>query len=162
MLETIAVNYWGKMIATFIFSMIPVVELRGGIPFGAALGLDPLSNAAAAILGNMLPVPFIILFIRQIFKWLKKYEFTRKIVVVLETKAYTKGKNIKKYEWLGLCFFVAVPLPGTGAWTGALIAALLNMNYKRAVSSIFLGVLIATIIVSCVTYGAIALAFLLI
>ncbi len=162
MLESIAVGYWGRMLATFILSMAPVVELRGGIPFGAATGLDPFSCAAAAILGNMLPVPFIILFIRHIFKWLKKFEFTAKIVNILETKAYAKGHNIKKYEWIGLCLFVAVPLPGTGAWTGALIAALLNMNFKRSISSIFIGVLTASIIVGAVTYGAIALAFLLI
>ena len=159
MLESIAVNYWGKMMATFLFSLLPVVELRGGLPFGAALGLDPLSNAFAAILGNMLPVPFIILFIRHIFRWLKRFDFTRNLVIKLETKAYTKGHNIKKYEWFGLCIFVAIPLPGTGAWTGALIAALLNMNYKRSITSIFVGLLIATILVSLVTYGAIALAF---
>ena len=162
MLESIAVGYWGRMLATFILSMAPVVEVRGGIPFGAATGLDPLSCAAAAILGNMLPVPFIILFIRHIFKWLKKFEFTAKIVNFLETKAYAKGHNIKKYEWIGLWLFVGVPLPGTGAWTGALIAALLNMNFKRSISSIFVGVLTASIIVGAVTYGAIALAFFLV
>ncbi len=160
MLETIESSYYGKILATFLVSMAPVVELRGGIPFGATLDIEMLPCMLAAMFGNMLPVPFIILFIRQIFKWLKRFSFTGKIVNVLETKAYAKGKNIKKYEWLGLCMFVAVPLPGTGAWTGALIAALLNMNFKRAISSIFLGVVIASIIVSLVTYGVIALAIM--
>ena len=114
-------------------------------------------------MGNLIPVPFIMLFISQIFKWMRRVNKTfARIVDKMEEKANKHRDKVTRYGFWGLFILVAIPLPGTGAWTGALIAALLNMNYKRAVSSIFLGVLIATIIVSCVTYGAIALAFLLI
>ena len=159
MLETLEADYIGKVLLTFLVSMVPVIELRGGIPFGAALGLDPFSAAVAAILGNLLPVPFIILFIRHIFDWLRKYEKPRALVEKFEKKAHLKSKNVIKYQTFGLCLFVALPLPGTGAWTGALIAAILDMRFKRAMPSIILGVLIAATIVTCITRGVIAALF---
>lgn len=159
MLETLEADYIGKVLLTFLVSMVPVIELRGGIPFGAALGLDPISAAAAAILGNLLPVPFIILFIRHIFDWLRKYEKPRALVEKFEKKAHLKSKNVIKYQTFGLCLFVALPLPGTGAWTGALIAAILDMRFKRAMPSIILGVLIAATIMTCLTRGVIAALF---
>lgn len=159
MLATLEANYIGKVLLTFLMSMLPVVELRGGIPFGTALGLDPVSTAVAAILGNLLPVPFIILFIRHIFDWLRKYDRPRALVEKFEKKAHLKSKNVIKYQTFGLCFFVALPLPGTGAWTGALIAAILDMRLKRAMPSITLGVLIAAIIVTCLTRGVVAALF---
>ena len=159
MLETLEADYIGKVLLTFLVSMVPVIELRGGIPFGAALGLDPLSAAVAAILGNLLPVPFIILFIRHIFDWLRRYEKPRAIVEKFEKKAHLKSKNVIKYQTFGLCLFVALPLPGTGAWTGALIAAILDMRFKRAMPSIILGVLIAATIMTCITRGVIAALF---
>ena len=159
MLETLEADYIGKVLLTFLVSMVPVIELRGGIPFGAALGLDPLSAAVAAILGNLVPVPFIILFIRHIFDWLRKYEKPRALVEKFEKKAHLKSKNVIKYQTFGLCLFVALPLPGTGAWTGALIAAILDMRFKRAMPSIILGVLIAATIVTCITRGVIAALF---
>lgn len=159
MLATLEADYIGRVLLTFLVSMVPVVELRGGIPFGTALGLDPVSTAVAAILGNLVPVPFIILFIRHIFDWLRRYDKPRALVEKFEKKAHLKSKNVIKYQTFGLCLFVALPLPGTGAWTGALIAAILDMRLKRAMPSIILGVIIAAIIVTCVTRGVVAALF---
>lgn len=159
MLATLEADYIGRVLLTFLVSMVPVVELRGGIPFGTALGLDPVSAAVAAILGNLVPVPFIILFIRHIFDWLRRYEKPRSLVEKFEKKAHLKSKNVIKYQTFGLCLFVALPLPGTGAWTGALIAAILDMRFKRAMPSIILGVIIAATIVTCVTRGVVAALF---
>lgn len=159
MLATLEADYIGRVLLTFLVSMVPVVELRGGIPFGTALGLDPVSAAVAAILGNLVPVPFIILFIRHIFDWLRRYEKPRALVEKFEKKAHLKSKNVIKYQTFGLCLFVALPLPGTGAWTGALIAAILDMRFKRAMPSIILGVIIAATIVTCVTRGVVAALF---
>lgn len=159
MLATLEADYIGRVLLTFLVSMVPVVELRGGIPFGTALGLDPVSAAVAAILGNLVPVPFIILFIRHIFDWLRRYEKPRALVEKFEKKAHLKSKNVIKYQTFGLCLFVALPLPGTGAWTGALIAAILDMRLKRAMPSIILGVIIAATIVTCVTRGVVAALF---
>ena len=159
MLATLEADYIGRVLLTFLVSMVPVVELRGGIPFGTALGLDPVSAAVAAILGNLVPVPFIILFIRHIFYWLSRYEKPRTLVEKFEKKAHLKSKNVIKYQTFGLCLFVALPLPGTGAWTGALIAAILDMRLKRAMPSIILGVIIAATIVTCVTRGVVAALF---
>lgn len=159
MLATLEADYIGRVLLTFLVSMVPVVELRGGIPFGTALGLDPVSAAVAAILGNLVPVPFIILFIRHIFDWLRRYDKPRALVEKFEKKAHLKSKNVIKYQIFGLCLFVALPLPGTGAWTGALIAAILDMRLKRAMPSIILGVIIAATIVTCVTRGVVAALF---
>ena len=159
MLATLEADYIGRVLLTFLVSMVPVVELRGGIPFGTALGLDPVSTAVAAILGNLVPVPFIILFIRHIFDWLRRYEKPRTLVEKFEKKAHLKSKNVIKYQTFGLCLFVALPLPGTGAWTGALIAAILDMRLKRAMPSIILGVIIAATIVTCLTRGVVAALF---
>ena len=159
MLATLEADYIGRVLLTFLVSMVPVVELRGGIPFGTALGLDPVSAAVAAILGNLVPVPFIILFIRHIFDWLRRYDKPRALVEKFEKKAHLKSKNVIKYQTFGLCLFVALPLPGTGAWTGALIAAILDMRFKRAMPSIILGVIIAATIVTCVTRGVVAALF---
>ena len=153
MLATLEADYIGRVLLTFLVSMVPVVELRGGIPFGTALGLDPVSAAVAAILGNLVPVPFIILFIRHIFDWLRRYDKPRALVEKFEKKAHLKSKNVIKYQTFGLCLFVALPLPGTGAWTGALIAAILDMRLKRAVPVIFLGVVIAGLIITLLTHG---------
>ena len=153
MLATLEADYIGRVLLTFLVSMVPVVELRGGIPFGTALGLDPVSAAVAAILGNLVPVPFIILFIRHIFDWLRRYDKPRALVEKFEKKAHLKSKNVIKYQTFGLCLFVALPLPGTGAWTGALIAAILDMRLKRAVPVIFLGVVIAGCIITLLTHG---------
>lgn len=146
----------GKFISTFIISMAPVVELRLGLPYGIALGLDYPLALAAALLGNMLPVPFIIIYISRVFLWLRgRWSWLDGFIGKMEKKAHLKGETVKKYGPFGLLVFVAIPLPGTGAWTGALIAAFLNMKLKPAFFSILLGVCIAAAIVSLATFGVI-------
>lgn len=138
--------------------MVPVVELRGAIPYGFANGVNPVLCFILSVIGNLLPVPFVILFIRKIFEWAKRKDnFLKKPVLWLEAKAERKKGNVLKYEFWGLMVLVAIPLPGTGAWTGALVAAMLDMQLKRALPSIVLGVIAAGIVVTLATVGVIAI-----
>ena len=149
----------GKMTMTFLISMLPVVELRLGLPYGIAIGLDYPLALLAAVLGNLIPVPFIILFIRNIFSFLReKIKKLDGFVTRLEERAHLKSEVVTKYGQIGLCLLVAIPLPGTGAWTGALVAALMGMELKRAMLPIVIGVLIAAAIMTGVTFGVISLA----
>ena len=157
MLEFLEASYAGKILATLLTSIVPIVELRGGIPFGAALGLPPAAVMGAAIIGNMIPVPFIILFIKKIFQWMRRFEPLAKLVSHFESKAESKSDRVTRYKKFGLCIFVAVPLPGTGAWMGALIAALLDMRLRDSFPVITLGVCIASLVVTGITYGFISL-----
>ncbi|MBE6631392.1 MAG: small multi-drug export protein [Ruminococcaceae bacterium] len=136
-----------------ICSVLPVVELRGAIPIAAALNIPWWAAYLVAVVGNMLPIPFIMLFIRRILKWMKKVKHLDKIALWLEEKAAKNSNKVMKYESIGLCIFVAIPLPGTGGWTGALVAAMLNMRLKYALPSIFAGILIAGFILTGVSYG---------
>ena len=146
----------GKMCATFFISMLPVVELRFGLPYGIALGLEYPLALMAALLGNMIPVPFIIVYIKRIFEWMRKHmPRMNALVTKLENRAHLKGETVEKYGHWGLLIFVAIPLPGTGAWTGALIAALLNIRTSKAVPVILIGVCIAAAIMTLITYGVI-------
>ena len=143
-----------KYLTVFGMAMLPVVELRAAIPYGIALDLNPFLVYALSVLGNMLPAPFIILFIRRIFEWMKtKSEFLRKLAEKMEAKAAGKIDKVRKYEMLGLFIFVAIPAPGTGAWTGALIAAMLEMRLKQAIPPIFLGVVTAGVIMLAISGG---------
>ncbi len=135
-----------KELGVFIISMIPVVELRGAVPVGVGMGINPVVVYLLAVLGNILPVPFILAFIRPIFNALKKTKLLN-FVKKIEDRALNKSKKVQERSVFGLMLFVAIPLPGTGAWTGALIASLLNMRYKFALPSIFAGVLISGVIV---------------
>lgn len=151
-----------KALITFLISMIPIIELRGAIPYGIAAGINPWLTFALSVVGNMLPIPFILLFIRKIFTWMKRYPKLAKIAEKFEARAAKKSGTVKKSETIGLCILVAIPLPGTGAWTGALVAALMNMRIKRALPTIFVGVLIAGLVVTLImTLGIHALDFLL-
>ena len=146
----------GKMCATFFISMLPVGELRAGLPYGIAQGLEYPLALMAALLGNMVPVPFIIVYIKRIFAWMRKYmPRLNSLVEKLENRAHLKGETVEKYGHWGLLIFVAIPLPGTGAWTGALIAALLNIRTAKAVPVILIGVCIAAAIITLITYGVI-------
>ena len=147
----------GKLILTFLVAMVPVLELRAALPFGVGLGLEPWMALVASILGNMVPVPFIILFIRYILEWMKKFEKFRRIAEMLEAKAKKHEDKIVKYEALGLFILVAIPLPGTGAWTGSLVAALFDIRLRTAVPVIFCGVAAAGIVVFLITYGVVAI-----
>ncbi len=152
-------TFLGKIVTTFFISMVPVIELRGAIPIGAGLGLDVWLATVVSMLGNMVPVPFIILFIRQIFDWMRKIngKFDR-IVTKFENKAKKQRATVDKYKFWGLCILVAIPLPGTGAWTGALVAAMMEMRLKNAIPSIFLGVIVAGLVVALATAGVVNLA----
>ena len=148
----------GKCVMTFLISLLPVVELRGGIPYGISQGLDPWLAFAASALGNMLPVPFLLLFVRKILHWMKRYPRLGRLAVSLERRADRKSSRVRKSELVGLCILVAIP--GTGAWTGALVAALMEMRLKRALPAIYAGVLIAGLLVTLALTGVKALRFL--
>ena len=143
----------GKLAAVFCMSMVPVVELRGAIPLGVAAGLHPLAAAAAAVLGNMVAVPFILLLLRQVFALLRRVPWLGEKVDWLEHRAHLKGRMVRKYRLLGLMLLVAVPLPGTGAWTGALVAVMLDIRFRNALPAIALGVLAAGAVVTAATCG---------
>ena len=142
----------GNFIMTFLISMIPVIELRLGLPYGIMSGLKLPVAALAAILGNMLPVPFIIVFIEQVFLWLRKHlPKMDSFITKLEKRAEAKQETVDRYGALGLILLVAIPLPGTGAWTGSLVAALMKMKLRKAIPCIFLGVIIAAILMTVIT-----------
>lgn len=153
MFETVA----GKILLTFLLSMVPVFELRAALPFGVGLGLDPWLSLMVSIIGNMVPVPFIILFIRKILDWMKRFDRFRVIAEKLEQKAEKHSDKIAKYQALGLFFLVAIPLPGTGAWTGSLVAAIFDLRLRTSVPVIFAGVTAAGLVVFLITYGVVAI-----
>lgn len=136
----------------FIISMIPILELRGGLIAAALLGIDIVPAIAICLVGNIIPIPLILWFITPIFNWLKRTRVFRPLVEKLEKKSMGKSEKIQKYEFWGLVLFVGIPLPGTGAWTGALVASLLDIPFKKAFPAILLGLLLATTIMCVVTY----------
>ena len=142
---------------TFFTAMVPVLELRGAIPVGVAGGVPVLAAMLIAVVGNLVPIPILIVFTRNVFDWLKTKGKIKTIVEKLEAKAEAKSEIVQKYEWWGLCILVAIPLPGTGAWTGALVAAVLGMRLKKSLPAITVGVLIAGVIVTLLTYGVTAI-----
>ena len=152
-------NFFGELLYTALMAMAPVVELRGAIPFGHnVLGLNIWLAAAASIVGNLLPVPFIIIYVRRVFAFLrKKIPKLNRMVDRLVRKAEGKRETVNKYGFWGLCILVAIPLPGTGAWTGALVAAFMDMRIKKAFPAIALGVLIAAVVVTFLTVGVTAI-----
>ncbi len=156
------INLFGNTIpgelTVFILSMVPLVELRGGILAAKALNVEMWKAFLLCAAGTMVPIPFILLFIRQIMEWLKNTRLV-KVVDKLEAKAEQKIKKIEKYKTLGLVIFVAIPLPGTGAWTGALAAAVMRMRFKYAMISITIGSLIADIIMCILSYGVLGAIF---
>ncbi len=147
------------LLATFGISMLPLVELRGAIPYGFAFGLPWWQVMGVSVVGNLLPAPLIILFIRKIFAWLKDKGRFGSLIYRLEKKAERGANKVLSHRmmWFGLFLLVAVPLPGTGAWTGALVAAVMDMRLKKAMPAIALGVVVAAFAVSAMTYGAAAI-----
>ena len=145
-------------VITFLMAMVPVIELRGAIPYGVIAGLSVHEAFVLAVIGNLLPIPFLVVFTRKVFEWLRtKSDGLDRLVRRLEAKADKNKELVEKSEFFGLMLLVAIPLPGTGAWTGALVAAMLDMRLKRAMPAIILGVLVAGVIVTTLTYGAGAL-----
>lgn len=142
-----------REIIAFLVSMLPIVELRGGIPVAAVMGIDFLPALGLCVAGNLLPIPFILWLIIPIFKWMKGTRAFSPLVNKLESKTLSKKERLEKGEFWGLMLFVGIPLPGTGAWTGALLAALLGIKFKKAIVAIICGVLIAAGIMSAIFYA---------
>ena len=157
-IQTFFLETVGKELCVFFCSMIPIIELRGAIPLGFALGLPWWQSYALAVLGNMLPVPFILLLIKGMIGWMSrsKINFFNKVANFLLRKVEKKRAQIEKYSFWGVAIFVGVPLPVTGAWTGSLVAAMIDMKFWKALLSCFLGVLIAGAVVTLISYGALA------
>lgn len=146
-------QYISAKLVIFIVSMIPILECRGGLIVASLLKVNIWQAIPICVVGNILPIPFILLFIKKIFEWLKKYNWARPWIEKLENRAMNKSEGMDHGEFWGLLLFVGVPLPGTGAWTGSLIASLLDMDLKKASIAIFFGILLATLIVSILSYG---------
>lgn len=145
----------GREIISFVISMCPILELRGGILAARALGLNPIASFIICYIGNILPVPFIILLIKEIINKLRnsKVSFLNKFVKWIDKKVEDKKGQIEKYGFWGLVLFIGIPLPGTGAWTGCLIAAMLDMDKKKSFIAACIGVLMAGIIMSILSIG---------
>ncbi len=137
----------------FIISMLPVLELRGGLIAAKLLDIEFFKAFSICFIGNMLPIPFILFFIRKIFNLLKRISKIEELIDKLEARSLRKADNVKKYRLWGLFLFVAIPLPGTGGWTGALIADLLDIRIKHSLPTIAAGVFVAGIIISALSYG---------
>ena len=153
LLDWLTENQGGEFVFTMLVAMIPVIELRGAIPFGVALGLNPWTALVASIIGNIIPLPFIVVYIRRIFQWMRRrLPKLNSLVDKMEKKAHLKGNKVTRYKYLGLTIFVAIPLPGTGGWTGALVAAFLDMPLRKAVPALVSGVVIAGVVVTFLTY----------
>lgn len=144
---------YGKELIIFIISLLPILELRGGLIAAALLGLEGLSSFIICFIGNIIPIPFILWFITPLFNKMKKTKLFSGFVNKMERKAMSKKEQIEKLQYLGLMLFVGIPLPGTGAWTGCLIAALLDMDKKKAMGAAILGVILAGIIMMILSYG---------
>lgn len=140
-------------LTAFIISLMPILEIRGGMIAARLLEMPFWKAFLICYVGNMIPIPFIILFIRKIFEFLRRFSFFRRIIEKLERKTEKNKKKVLKYEAWGLLLFVAIPLPGTGGWTGALMAALLDIRLRKSLPIISIGVLIAGFIMSGLTYG---------
>lgn len=149
----------GKCVSVFIVSMLPIIELRGGMIAAALLNLSLVKGFIICFLGNILPVPFILWFIRKILEWMRNVKCFKKIVKWLDKKVENKKGQIEKFGFWGLVAFVGIPLPGTGAWTGTLIAAMLDMDKKKAFLAALVGVLVAGIIMAIFSYGVLDLIF---
>ena len=138
---------------SFLVSMLPILELRGGLIVAKLMGVDFYKAFIICFMGNMLPIPFILLFIRKIFNLLKRNKKIAKIIDKIEARSVRKAEKVKKYRLWGLFILVAIPLPGTGAWTGALVADLFDIRIKHSFPTICAGVLVAVMIMSALSYG---------
>ena len=144
-----------KEIFIFLVSMVPLIELRGGLVIASLLKIPLIKANIICIIGNIIPIPFILLFIKKLFGFMKKHNILKGFIDKLEKRAMKKSEDVEKGEFIFLLLFVGIPLPGTGAWTGSLIASLLEKDIKKASVAIFLGILMAAIIMDIVSYGVI-------
>ena len=145
-----------KDLIVFIISLFPILELRGGLLAAALLKIPYLKAAVICVLGNILPIPFLLLFLNNIFNLMEKWKWTKKIADFFKRRAIKNKSKIDKYGFWGLVLFVGIPLPGTGAWTGSLIAAVFNMDIKKSSIAIFIGILLAFVIMSILSYGIVS------
>lgn len=143
----------GKQIIVFIISLMPILELRGGLLAASLLGLDPVSSYIIAVLGNIIPIPFILWFMGSILKWMKNRKKLKKIALWLDKKVEKNKDKIEKVGFWGLVIFVGIPLPGTGAWTGCLVASVLEMDKKKSFLAAMIGVIMASIIMMVISFG---------
>jgi len=148
-------KFFNREIRVLLIAALPVIELRGAIPIGVALGMSPIHSAVVSLIGSMIPVPFLLFFLKPIFAVLRNYKVLRAFVNWCTARTERKSKNIKKYSLIGLAIFVAVPIPSTGVWTGSAIAAFLNMRIKHSFLAILAGNTIAAVIVTFLSYLAI-------
>lgn len=149
---------YGKEILVFIISLLPILELRGGLLAAALIGLDPVKSYIISIIGNVLPVPFILLLITKILAWMResKVKLFNRVANWLDEKVEKHKGQIEKFGYLGVVLFVGIPLPGTGAWTGSLIASVLNMDRKKTFLAVMVGIFMASIIMMLVSFGFLA------
>lgn len=145
----------GRELCVLFCSMLPIIELRGAIPLGAGLGLPIWQSFVLSVIGNLLPIPFILLLMNWVLRMMKRVKGLRNIALWLEEKAEKNREKVQKYAFWGLVLFVAIPLPGTGAWTGSLVASVTGMRFWRSLLSVVIGVLIAGVIMTAVSYGAV-------
>jgi len=143
---------WNPDIVIFIISLLPILELRGGMIAATLMGVPYVKALIICIIANIIPIPFILLFINKIFEWMRKFKTAGRFVNWLETRTLKRRKQIDKWGFLGLILFVGIPIPGTGAWTGALLASLLRIPVKRSSVAIGIGILLAAAIMSVITY----------
>ena len=160
-IKTFFLDIVGEELCVFFCSMIPIIELRGAIPIGFAFGLPWWQSYILAVVGNMLPVPFILLLIKAVITWMthSKIKFFNKLAAWLNRRVEKRRDKIEKYSFWGVCLFVAVPLPVTGAWTGSLVAAMIDMKFWKALLSCLFGVMIAGVIMTLVSYGVLGAIF---
>jgi len=155
------IGNFGSKFGVFFCSMLPIIELRGSIPLGAALGLPWYTNYIVSAFGNLIPVPFILLLINKIIDWMKTTKLFSRFALWLERKAEKNRSKLEKGIFIGLMLFVAIPIPGTGAWTGALLASLAGVKFKKSMLAIAIGVLIAGVIMTLASYAVVGfLSFL--
>ncbi len=149
---------YGKELIVFIISLFPILELRGGLIAAAILGVKPLNAYIVSIIGNLLPIPFILLFLEKVLDWMEKskVKFFNKTATWVRKKGEKDKVKIEKYGYIGLILFVGIPLPGTGAWTGTLVATVLNLDKKKSFLCTIVGVLMASIIMMLISYGLIS------
>lgn len=143
----------GREVVVFIISMLPLLELRGGLIAATILKLGFIPAYVISILGNVVPIPIVLLFLNKVLDWLRGFNATKNFVTKIENKILSKKGQIEKYGYIGLMLFVGIPLPGTGAWTGAGLAVLLHLDKKKSFIYIMLGVILASIIMSIISYG---------
>lgn len=150
-------DYLPRELVVFVVSLLPFLELRGGLIAASILGLDFVPAFILCVVGNMLPIPFIMLFIRKMLDWMRRFKAFDRLITKIDEKVEKNTEKVLKYKRWGLFLFVAIPLPGTGAWTGALVADALNMRLRDSLPYITAGVITAGAIVSLISYGIPAL-----